>query len=66
MTPLQEQTLRLMVRKHRAQSKQANTRLARHTISVKTYVEIKSLQEEELIAIVRGMLEAASKTTTQQ
>lgn len=66
MTPGQEHRLRLMVRKHRAQSKRANTRLARHTISEKTFAEIKTFQEEELISMVRGMLEASSKTITQQ
>lgn len=66
MTPLQEQVLRTVARKHQAQCKQANTRLARHIISEKTLKEIYARQEEELISTVRGMLEASSKTTTQQ
>lgn len=56
MTPLQEQALRGLARKHRAQTKQARTRLARHIISEKTMEEIIARQDEELIALVRGMM----------
>lgn len=56
MTPLQEQELRALARKHRAQTKQARTRLARHIISEKTMEEIIARQDEELISLVREML----------
>lgn len=56
MTPLQEQELRALARKHRAQTKRARTRLARHIISEKTMEEIIARQDEELIALVRGMM----------
>lgn len=65
MTPLQEQALRTVARKHQAQCKQANTRLARHIISEKTLKEIYARQEQELLETVRGMLTTSSAVTQQ-
>lgn len=64
MTPLQEQALRAMARKHRAQQKQASTKLARHIISKKAMEEINARQEQELISLVRGMLASSQRACT--
>jgi hypothetical protein len=64
MTPLQEQALRALARKHRAQQKQASTKLARHVISEKAMEAINARQEQELISLVRGMLRSSQRACT--
>ena len=56
MTPLQEQALRAMLKRHRAQQREASTKLARHIISKKAVEEINTRQENEIITLVRGII----------